>query len=306
MTFNYDSLLDLDSLPTTDYNVGGNVGNTSPVPDISTTATMQQQQQQSQLLPIDASIFLENENISNEDLFNAFGPLDDDVVKKEPTLQKMLFDGLATPSPGLVNLIMGIDGLQHPAQETVAVVVANVHTPQIASSTTTSLPVLMTSRPRRSSTQHRKYAHSPSPPPPPSAAGKRVKAEPYYGGSTSAEVGGGGGRPIVGTTSIPRAVPRTHKSVPSNPHDIAVLRLFPVELLRSDRDTYKAALQANQAKLSKPQLLRLRALRRKELSCVYADNARHRRIGRMEQLEDQVGNLEAENSALRQQLAQFL
>ena len=46
--------------------------------------------------------------------------------------------------------------------------------------------------------------------------------------------------------------------------DLAVLRLFPVELLRSDRKTYKAALQANQDKLSKPQLIRLRALRRKE------------------------------------------
>ena len=57
----------------------------------------------------------------------------------------------------------------------------------------------------------------------------------------------------------------TAESVPPNPDDVAVLQLFPVELLRSDRDTYQAALQANQAKLSKPQLRRLRVLRRKEL-----------------------------------------
>lgn len=288
------SLLDLDSLPTTDCNVGGDGGSTSPVPDISTTAAVppQQQQQQQGVLPIDTSIFSEYENISNEDLFNAFGPLIPlDNTKKDPTLQKMLFDGLGTPSPGLMNLVTGIDGVQYPAQ-TVAPL------PPAAA-------VIEAPRPRREGTLHRKYASSPSPspspsPPPPrgSAAGKTVKVEPYFAG--------GGGRPLVGSRNIPRATPRAHKSVPANPHDIAVLRLFPVELLRSDRDTYKAALQANQDKLSKPQLLRLRALRRKELSCVYADNARHRRIGRMEQLEDQVGNLQAENTALRKQLAQFV
>jgi len=295
MSNNYDSLLDLDSLPTTDYNVG----TTSSVPDIAFAAPALQQQ----VLSLDIFAHGVPEEISNTDLLNAFGPMDR-VVKKEPTLGRLLFDGLATPSPGLLNLMMGIDGQLHPAQN--MNVVQNSHTsPVVPRPLSPSPPPAArqpTARPRRASTQqrHPRFVHSPSPSPPPpprSTAGKKIKTEDFFGY---------GSRPLVGSQNVPRAVPRKHKSMPSSPHDIAVLRLFPVELLRSDRDTYKAALQAHQAKLSKPQLFRLRALRRKELSCVYADNARHRRIGRMELLEEKVGNLEAENEALRKQLANFV
>jgi hypothetical protein len=81
--------------------------------------------------------------------------------------------------------------------------------------------------------------------------------------------------------------------------DAAIAVYFPVEVLRAGRDEYKLALRTDGPKLTRPQMLRLRELRRKELSCVYADNARHRRIGRMEELEQEVAKLKAENARLR-------
>jgi len=171
MSNNYDSLLDLDSLPTTDYNVG----TTSSVPDIAFAAPALQQQ----VLSLDIFAHGVPEEISNTDLLNAFGPMDR-VVKKEPTLGRLLFDGLATPSPGLVNLMMGIDGQLHPAQN--MNVVQNSHTsPVVPRPLSPSPPPAArqpTARPRRASTQqrHPRFVHSPSPSPPPpprSTAGKK-------------------------------------------------------------------------------------------------------------------------------------
>jgi len=173
MSNNYDSLLDLDSLPTTDYNVG----TTSSVPDIAFAAPALQQQ----VLSLDIFAHGVPEEISNTDLLNAFGPMDR-VVKKEPTLGRLLFDGLATPSPGLVNLMMGIDGQLHPALN--MNVVQNSHTsPVVPRPLSPSPPPAArqpTARPRRASTQqrHPRFVHSPSPSPPPpprSTAGKKSK-----------------------------------------------------------------------------------------------------------------------------------
>jgi hypothetical protein len=85
--------------------------------------------------------------------------------------------------------------------------------------------------------------------------------------------------------------------------DVAIKKHFPIEVLRGSKDVYKVVLRTHGQSLTKQQMVRLRELRRKELSCVYADNARHRRIGRMAELEQQVAQLEAENAELRAALA---
>jgi len=305
MNTTFESLPDLDSLPTSDHNVS------STPTCVNSTATTSVQQHQ--VVPLGASVLVDSleiseiDNFSITDLENEFGAIDR-TIKTDQTLSKMLFDGLKTPPPGLVNLAMKINGLQQPVPEGTNDVL-NLHTFPVVPTFQSSLspspqPTVRESMDgsceQRDHQQHLRLEHlsTPSPPPPPRLSAGKIKMEtPYFKKK--------GIRPIVGSKKVPRAVPRKSKSKPSNPLEKAVLRFFPVELLRSDRDTYKAALREHQSKLSRLELQRLRELRRKELSCVYADNARHRRIGRMEELEEKVRNLEAENEALRKQLAKF-
>jgi hypothetical protein len=94
--------------------------------------------------------------------------------------------------------------------------------------------------------------------------------------------------------------------------DLGLLRLFPRTILRASREDYKAAYKANAGKLSSQQKERLRVLRRKELSCVYADSARHTRIKTMKKASNDVSHLSAtnktlatENQSLRQQIEQL-
>jgi hypothetical protein len=94
--------------------------------------------------------------------------------------------------------------------------------------------------------------------------------------------------------------------------DLPLLRLFPRSILRASREEYKQAFRANAQYLSKELKARLRVLRRKELSCVYADSARHTRIKSMkkssidiEQLRLENEQLTGENLSLRTQLEEM-
>lgn len=318
-------LFDFDSLPTTDASVLSAPGTTSPVPDVA--AQQQQQQQHSHaVLPLDASMLQdENEMPSNDALFNAFAVVDPyacgktkDHSSSTPSLpEASLFGDLVSPSPGMVNFVLGIDGQQYPQQQQQTLVeeptvagLQNLHTEtevaspisfparaeeDVAAAVQPTPPgprppggapsVRKSGRARRPSLARRTNNASPGSPPP---AGKK--------GSRSIS------RPLPAAQHIPRAIPRQSKYAAS-PMDVAIKKHFPIEVLRGSKDVYKVVLRTHGQSLTKQQMVRLRELRRKELSCVYADNARHRRIGRMAELEQQVAQLEAENAGLRAALA---
>lgn len=92
-----------------------------------------------------------------------------------------------------------------------------------------------------------------------------------------------------------------------NADELAVLQLVPRDVLRGPRDEYRRRKVA--AQLSKAQKALLSKMRRRELSCVYANNARRDRNSKMEQTSQRLAtltqrnsHLEDENASLRDQL----
>jgi hypothetical protein len=80
--------------------------------------------------------------------------------------------------------------------------------------------------------------------------------------------------------------------------DLPLLRLFPRCILRASREEFAAAKKTNAQHLSKELKTRLKELRRKELSCVYADRARHERINSMKNSSNDIEHLTSENEQL--------
>lgn len=310
-------LLDFDSLPTTDASVLSPSGTLSPVPDVA----VQQQQHSHAVLPLDASMLQdENEMPSNDALFNAFAVdacasgKTKDHSSSMLSLSETLLGDLVSPSPGMVNLVLGIDGQQHPANlEQQQQTLANSNDEPVAGSqnlhteTEDASPISFLAR----AEEDVAAAVQPTPPGPRPSVRKsgRVRRPSLARRTNNASLGSPRkkgsqsiSRPLPAARHIPRAIPRQSKCEAS-PMDLAIKKHFPIEVLRASKEVYKVALKTHGQSLTKQQMVRLRELRRKELSCVYADNARHRRIGRMEDLEQQVAQLQAENAELRAALS---
>lgn len=89
----------------------------------------------------------------------------------------------------------------------------------------------------------------------------------------------------------------------ATPKDKAVLRLlrmFPRELLQSSSATWKATVKDRMDSLSTADQKTLASLRRKELSCVYAEKARQTRIQNMQNYAASEHKLKSENHKLRE------
>lgn len=91
--------------------------------------------------------------------------------------------------------------------------------------------------------------------------------------------------------------------------DAVILKIFPKRILRADKEVFLSYKSRHSAMLNSTQIERLKQLRRKERSCVYADKARHRRINKskqqtqeIESLKQLVRKLTNENHSLRKQL----
>lgn len=90
--------------------------------------------------------------------------------------------------------------------------------------------------------------------------------------------------------------------------DCYILNLFPQGILRAEKNEYEAHKAECAYLLSSRQIERLKALRRKERSCVYAEKTRQRRIGKakqqakeVEKLQALVARLKSENGRLCQE-----
>lgn len=76
--------------------------------------------------------------------------------------------------------------------------------------------------------------------------------------------------------------------------DVIISNLFPKTILRAEKDVYLLYKTKYGIHLNNVQTQRLRQLRRKERSCVYANKARRKRINEFNEKSEEIKNLKKE------------